>query len=374
MTAMAVIVYILLVSVVSFLVAVVLFIISVFFVKKKRRLFLRIWIVLSVIVGLFNCAAILRRCQSATGVARSIAGIPRVKGPARQIDAKFILAAAKSDLDAMQELLNKGADINASDSQDLTALRWAAANGDRMTVQFLLKNGARVNENSSGIEGSLPLLLAARIGDTEMARLLLEHGASLLSKDRGGMCVLMVAAETGNFGVAELLVESGIDVNVRDNSGSTALMAAAEAGNARILSFLLQKGADVNVVNVNGYTAMTFAAGSGHKEIVSTLVKDKRWNEVRTSFGRALAVAVGFGHKEAALILINAGADPNLRSAKFGRTALIVAADKGYADIVKALIDKGADIDAQDSFGKTALQWAKDKSHGAIVEILKNAR
>ncbi len=129
LTMMFVLVYILYVWLASFFAAVVLFIVPMFFVKKKRLLLFMIWIVLSVIAGLVSCIMVPKKCASARGAARSVERIPKTKALARPIDVRFILAVAKSDLDVMKKLLDKGADLNAKDAFGKTALQWAKDKG-----------------------------------------------------------------------------------------------------------------------------------------------------------------------------------------------------------------------------------------------------
>ncbi len=140
--------------------------------------------------------------------------------------------------------------------------------------------------------------------------------------------------------VFDLLLAKGADVNVRDDSGCTPLHYAASIGNTEFVRILLEKKANPNVTNELGATPM--------------------WQ------------AVGFHHREIVEMLLNNGGDPNIGSGPTG-TPLMVAAssltplDDDLIAITKALLAKGADVNAKDSAGRTALHQAK---HKVIVELI----
>ena len=81
----------------------------------------------------------------------------------------------------------------------------------------------------------------------------------------------------------------------------------------------------------------------------------------------------GKGHKEIVEMLINAGADVNVRD-KFGGTALMIASQNGHVETVEMLIEKGADVNARDFLGNTALVYATEEGHKEIIKILEEAQ
>ncbi|MEW6298901.1 MAG: ankyrin repeat domain-containing protein [Thermodesulfobacteriota bacterium] len=86
-----------------------------------------------------------------------------------------------------------------------------------------------------------------------------------------------------------------------------------------------------------------------------------------------LIEAAGMGDTAAVRALLDQHVDVNTKNEVFGHTALIVAARQGYADTVRLLIERGADVNAQDKYGTTALQWAEKNGHKDVVRLLKEA-
>ena len=168
------------------------------------------------------------------------------------------------------------------------------------------------------------LLIAAREGDKEKVRSLIRNGANINSRDEDGDTALMIAALRGqDLGTVNTLLANGANVNARNNENDTALIYAASNDDAAILEALLNKGADINHQNDNGYSALIMAS-----------VDEKRLANAKA--------------------LVARGADLNLKSDD-GGTALMMATAGGVIELVRALLEKGAQIDARDNHGYTAL-------------------
>jgi ankyrin repeat protein len=156
-------------------------------------------------------------------------------------------AAAFGSTDAVQLLLDRGADPNAKNAFAATALMWAA--GDMEKVRLLVGKGADVNARSN--IGRTPLLIAVLYdGSFEIARLLIEKGADATARDKLGVTVLEAAAQGNDTATVRLLLAHGGDVKAKDGIGATALIAAAMNGNAEVVKLLLANGGDVNAVTI----------------------------------------------------------------------------------------------------------------------------
>jgi ankyrin repeat protein len=139
-----------------------------------------------------------------------LVGLSLVTGSAVAEALKY--AAFKGDIKAVEDLLNKGADVNEKDSLDETALMTAASRGHTDIVELLIEKGANVNEK--GKFGDTALMFAALNGHTKIVKLLIEKGANVNEKTGNGHTALMSAAIGGHKKIAKLLIEKGADVDI----------------------------------------------------------------------------------------------------------------------------------------------------------------
>ena len=152
----------------------------------------------------------------------------------------------------------------------------------------------------------------------------------------------------------------------------TRLHDAAASGDTTLVASLLANGADVNA-KVDGVTALMAAAVTGQTEAARMLIEHGADPNVIGPLGNtALMGAVGRNHVATAGALIAAGANVNAKDVD-GSTPLMIAASNGFEDLVPVLLTAGADESATDSNGRTALQWASEFGHGSIVEALRAA-
>ena len=96
-----------------------------------------------------------------------------------------------------------------------------------------------------------------RVGFTETVQALLDEGASVSPRIKGGWTILMLAAQNGHTSTVEVLVDAGADVNDVNDDGWTALMLAAQNGHVQTVSTLLARGADPSLQAMTGSTALT---------------------------------------------------------------------------------------------------------------------
>ncbi len=239
----------------------------------------------------------------------------------------------------------------------LTALVFAAREGDLESARALLDAGADVNQTTQ--YGWTPLLTAVNNRNYAVARLLVERGADVNRANKAGWTPLYLATDNRNIeggdypvprpdldhlDIIRLLLERGANPNgrIRENTltrtiftmqwffedGATPFIRAAQSGDTALLKLLLQHGADPALATANGDTALTAAAGIGWVEGV-TFERSREEN------------------LEAMRLLLDLGLDPN-HANREGRTALMGAALKGRNDVVQLLVDRGARLDTRD--------------------------
>ena len=161
--------------------------------------------------------------------------------------APLLATAASGDLQAMEDMLAKGTDVNAKSERGLSALHSAAVFGHKDIVELLIEKGADVNakaERSMWDEGMTALHGSCLKGGKGVAELLIAKEADVNAKTKNGYTPLHVAVARGYRDVAELLVDRGADVNAKSNEGETPLSIAEEEGRTEIVELLRKHGAE----------------------------------------------------------------------------------------------------------------------------------
>ena len=173
------------------------------------------------------------------------------------------------------------------------------------------------------------------------------------------------AAAAGDVPTIERLLASGADVNVKDK-GVTPLMIASISGCADAVRTLLEKAPGIEITADT--TALVRVALWGHPDIMLMLLEHGLRAEAVDKTGEtALGLAAGKGDVGMARVLLDHGADAELRSSA---KPLISAAQSDKVEMVKLLIERGADVNRMDEKGRTALAAASNKE---IQKILKQA-
>ena len=240
-------------------------------------------------------------------------------------------------------------------------LRTAARDGDFKKVQELLNKGADVDAKDEN--GVTALLEAYGGGHIEIMKLLLENEADIESQDlRKGVTILMAASTMGQAEVVKLLLEWEADVDAKANRGETALVLASFAGWPQVVKLLLEADADVNIKTHKGTTPLMGASVKADLRTLAASVTDK------STMGQLMTSRAD--HVEVVKLLLNAEADINAQD-NDGATALMLAASAGHIDIVKLLLEAKADVKPKNKRGSTALQVALQKGHNNIVGLLK---
>ncbi len=329
-------------------------------------------------------------------------------GPAPVADA-----AMAKDREAVKTLLKNGADVNAAQGDGMTALHWAARNGDAELAQMLLYAGANVKATTR-LGGYSPLMMAAEQGNADVIKALIAGGSDAKAANTMGTTPLMLAARSGNPQAVTTLVENGAEIEAREKTfGQTPLMFAVSMNRVDAIKALIKAGADLKATSkVNDVGHLTpeqqdfqaAASGSGNQaggngqgrngQIVQQAAQGAQgaqgapgaqgaggggrgpggfggggkagldrpysYNELIGTQGghSALILAARGGYMDAAKILVAAGADVNQISKGDKTSPMLIAAINGYFDLAKWFLDQGANPNAAADNGVTPLYAA----------------
>ena len=175
------------------------------------------------------------------------------------------LAAERGDLESLKLLLQHGADIRIASTSLSTPLHFAVCNPEPHCIELLITEGADPNALTN--HNQTPLIYAAAYTkDVRHAKILLDHGAIVDLPDLDGITALGWTAISGNTPVAMLLLEEGANINLIDNSGHTCLSRSISANNHEIISALIARGAKTETNLPNGSTLMRIVAENADLE------------------------------------------------------------------------------------------------------------
>ena len=304
---------------------------------------------------------------------------------ANQVSDDFYTAIRTNDLSRLSALVREGADVNAKDAHGETPLMYAATVGSLDAMKFLIEKGADVNVQNNF--GSTALIWSAT--DLAKVRLLTDHGANVNAASKRGRTALLVAAMSDHSaGIVKLLIEKGADLKPVDFLKTTPLRAATLGNDTETIRMLIDAGVDVNAADLPGITPLMIAAGwSGNLRAVQMLLaKGANVNAVSrpvmglpvkngaSEFGSltALIMAAPFGPPELIKTLLDAGADVNPKDVR-GMTPLMlaVATDHQNPAIIRMLLEHSADPNIKSKLGETAADWARRTAVPWGIELLK---
>jgi ankyrin repeat protein len=180
----------------------------------------------------------------------------------------MISAVNGKDTETVSRLLQRGMDVNTSDSLGNTLLMLAARNGDLPSLEILLRNKSNTLKQNSYKDTAI--LLAAARGHLQCVAALVDAGAEI---DSPGWTPLIYSAFEGYADMVRYLLMRGANVNAQSETGMSALMVASRNNHIAIVRILLEKKADLGLINQQRQTALNMAEAAGNFEI-ARLLKD----------------------------------------------------------------------------------------------------
>ena len=288
-------------------------------------------------------------------------------------------AARLGNAEVMRLLLAHGGDPNAKEpSQNQTALMWAISQRHSDVARLLVEHGAEVRARTK-----LPPRRASMKADPGEINRSYASAAVLSRPGNGnGFTPLLFAARVGDLESTRVLLEAGADVNDTGNDGLSALTVATVRANVPLALYLLDHGANPNLHGA-GYTALHWACGTWESELTVRSITVDRPGEFETFAG------LRAGKLGLVKALLAHGADPNARmqTGPFrlgttkspdrpeleGATPLILAAMAADAAVMRALVEAGADPHLKAALDGTVLMAAAGLGHVQGEDLVKDS-
>ena len=323
-----------------------------------------------------------------------------VKSEETRIDA-LVMACKEGDIDFVKTLVNLGIDIDGIGSEGFTPLMTATSRQEAEIVEYLLKQGADVNQTYNGWtalheaadEGSLTSMkhlleagaevnfywvqgsptaisMAASEGNLDCLKLLLEYGANINGIGKS-VPPLHIAVEEDKRAIIKYLISQKVNINKKDAAGRTALMYGASEGQKYSVKLLIEAGADISIVDANGDTAIDYEEQEEKYSIRDYLDEQDEDDSDYSGANKRpwIHQATLDGLIEKVQRMVEQGTDVNTKD-DYGRTPLHIASAEGNNIDMRVLIDLGADINAQDNQGRTPLMYAAADGKGDAVALL----
>ncbi|WP_433941981.1 ankyrin repeat domain-containing protein [Paenibacillus lautus] len=195
----------------------------------------------------------------------------------KDMDRQLIESAEQGNTEQVRQLLQSGANIDATDDQGRTAVMAATYRNHVDTVDALIQAGADINIRDHQLNNVF--LYAGAEGMLDILRLAIDADADVTLTNRFGGTALIPASDRGHVEIVqELLTRTSVDVNHINNLNWTALLEAVILGDGsenyqRIVKLLLDHGADPELPDGNGVTPLQHARERGYKEIERILME-----------------------------------------------------------------------------------------------------
>ncbi|ORX42663.1 ankyrin [Piromyces finnis] len=319
-------------------------------------------------------------------------------------------------INILKRLITKNNEsINARDNKGNTLLHIACQKGDKDIVKCLVDNGANIFIQNNN--GDIPITLAKKNDDKDIISLLNTENENILflreaikkigikeniksiqvisiihpfkntsntnerkininTQNSKGLTLLHYACEQGNENIVKYLIKKGADTNIKSSNGGISLHYACKSknDNVNLVKYLIEAiGLDINIKDRHEKIPFHYACYKGNENIVKYLIKNGVDPRIKNDYGRMSLHFVCGAEKEninlVKYLIEDIGLDINIQN-KDGCTPLHYACEQGNENIVKYLIEKGADTSIKNNNGRISLHCTC-KAKRESVNIVK---
>uniref|UniRef100_A0AAY4E0D7 non-specific serine/threonine protein kinase n=1 Tax=Denticeps clupeoides TaxID=299321 RepID=A0AAY4E0D7_9TELE len=292
-----------------------------------------------------------------------------VNQPNKHGTPPLLIAAGCGNIQIIDVLMRKGAEIRAHDKSGANAVYYAARHGHVDTLKFLYERKCPLDVQDKS--GETALHVAARYGNVDVVLYLCRVYANPNLVDKEHETPLHCAAWHGYSPVARALCEAGCDVNVKNREGESPLLTAAARGFREIVECLVEHRANMDSTDKDSHNALHLAVRRCQVEVVKCLLSHRCNADHQDRHGNTpLHIACKDGNLSLVMLLCSAKANLDIPN-KFGRTPLHIAANIGALEVVRHLCVAGANIDSD---GKTAEDLANTEQHEHVSLLLSKLK
>ncbi|KAF1775856.1 Ankyrin repeat-containing domain [Phytophthora cactorum] len=204
-------------------------------------------------------------------------------------------------------------------------------------------------------------MCAAQWGYLAIVAFLLQHEAAVNCQAVNGSRALTVAAGNGHFDVVRLLLEHGADPDLAGFNDCSPTLIAVDSGRADIVKLFLDHKASIDAQDNDGDTALHECAYENQLDCARILLAMEQFQTCKVAGFTPLMISAQLGKADLAEVEATENS---------GRTAMLLAAEEGYDEVVQALLNHGAAIETTDENGQTALMKAAYRGHEEVLRIL----
>jgi len=262
--------------------------------------------------------------------------------------SSLMIALKLKRYDIAELFLKKNANLNILNNEGWSALNYVLKNKNLELAKLFINKGADVSTKLS--EGNnlygeyFPLLFAMEYEEYDFAKILIEKGADVNMKNSSGYTALIYALENRKFKIAELLLNKGADVSIKNKFGNTALIIASKNNaDLNLIKLFVKNGADINSIGNSGYTAFHYSIINKNDKLLKYLISKNYNTKLNISIYDAenpgytpLHLAAKYNNLLAAILLIDNNINKEKQNIE-GLTAIEVANNYNNKDIFEYL-------------------------------------
>ncbi|KAG9389962.1 Protein tyrosine kinase [Carpediemonas membranifera] len=284
-------------------------------------------------------------------------------------DTPILNASMKNNTEMARILIQAGANCSRVRANGCSAL-FVAAEHDTVDMVELLASTKPELIDLVDKKGRSPLFATALFNKVDSALVLLKHRADPNLTTVEKRTALIAAAVENHHRIVELFIKFGANLDLKDGDDDSALMACCINGHTESARLLINAGADTNTTRSGGESPTFFATIRDRHEILGLLINDPATDIDKPAVKQLTPLfwACATGKTTAAIALINAGC--NVDFSGMGGCCMTTAAIDGFDQIIRRLLEAGANVDGVDQEGDTALICAAMKNQASTVRLL----